>query len=54
MSFNYFFQINIDKPQSVIEYDKEVIRMAQMENDFKQTTLDLQKKLGISKDGLIY
>ena len=47
-------KIKIRPPESVTKFTDDMHRMNAIETDFKKTTMELQKKLGISPEGLIY
>lgn len=47
-------RVDIDKPRCVIEYEEDVRNMHDMENKIKRTTIELQKKLGINKNAIVY
>ena len=44
----------LKKPASVVQFEQDVMDMNKMEQEFKKTTVDLQKKLGITTQGIVY
>ncbi|CAH1785748.1 unnamed protein product [Owenia fusiformis] len=47
-------KIKIQRPESIDKYMDDMNKMAAMEEDFSRTAMALQKKLGISSDGMIH
>ena len=47
-------RVKIQKPDFVVDYENDVQKMNDMEEDFKRTALLLQKKLGINDAGTVY
>ena len=47
-------KVNIKQPESVVRFEEDLNKMAQMEDDFRKTAIDLQKKLGIPASGAVY
>ena len=41
-------------PDSVVDFNHKLDHMSELEQDLKQTAVDLQKKLGISGGGMVY
>ena len=46
-------RVDIKKPESVKQYEENMVILQEMEQNFKQSTLDLQKKLGLPIDGFV-
>lgn len=46
-------EIRIRKAESVVEFEGDLLSMADMERQFKTATLELQRKLGISESGIV-
>ena len=46
-------KVDIRKPESVLQYEGDLRELQEMEQNFRLTTLDLQKKLGLPADGLV-
>ena len=51
---NNLCEVDIKKPESVKQYEENMVILQEMEQNFKQSTLDLQKKLGLPIDGFVW
>lgn len=47
-------KMNIKKPQSVIAFDRDLLSAAELENDFRKNAVELQKRLGVNINGMIF
>ena len=47
-------KVNVKKPASVVKFEGDLDQMAKMEDEFKRTTMALQKKLGINPDAMVF
>ena len=46
-------RMRLQKPDSVKSFEKDLNSMEMMESDFRKKALELQKRLGISSDGIV-
>ncbi len=46
-------KVKIKKPESVVRFEEDLLTMNDMENEFRNATKALQRKLGISANGMI-